>query len=367
MADSAIREAELAAAREEKLAARDLSVDFVRAVCIVLVVVLHTMMVGLSLDSSGAVTQVNPLEDVSWFGVASWFGQIMPLFFVAGGFASWMGWRSVTAKGGGWADYVRSRAVRLLFPVAIFYGIWFVLISLAVAVFAVPVALVDMFLAGIGMPLWFIVAYIICQVFTPVMIRAHLSRPFVTVAVLFGGVAGVDLVASATGIAALGLLNMAFVWLLVTQFGFFIASPVRHVPRWLLGIGVIVGFGATAAVVLAGWYHPSMLTNLNPPKLPLVFIGFAWACLYLLLRTPIRRLMRTRVARMAVYLVGSRAMTIYLWHLPVIVLLSALVLVFPNVIPAPGDDLFWVSRFVLLVPVFAIVGSAEGLVESLTA
>lgn len=83
-----------------KLATRDLSIDFVRVFSIILVVVLHTMMVGLSIDSSGKVAQINPLEKLDWFPVASWFGQIMPLFFVAVGFAAWVGWDSVKRKGG---------------------------------------------------------------------------------------------------------------------------------------------------------------------------------------------------------------------------------------------------------------------------
>lgn len=57
-----------------------------------------------------------------------------------------------------WKEYLRSRAIRLLCPVAIFYGLWLIGIGLAVHVFNVDLPLMEMFLAGIGMPLWFVVA-----------------------------------------------------------------------------------------------------------------------------------------------------------------------------------------------------------------
>ena len=338
-----------------KLATRDLSIDFVRVFSIILVVVLHTMMVGLSIDSSGKVTQINPLEKLDWFPVASWFGQIMPLFFVAGGFAAWVGWDSVKRKGGTWKEYLRSRAIRLLYPVAIFYGIWLIGIGLAVHVFNVDLSLMEMFLAGIGMPLWFVVAYILCQIFTPIIVIAHKSKPFLTLTVLLTGVVIVDLLCWLFNQPLIGLVNLLFVWLFATQLGFFLAQPVFAPSKLLLIVGVIAGFGLTAVVVALNFYPADMLANLNPPKLPLVFIGVAWACLFTLLRPGIRQLMTLKPVQAVVFVIGSRAMTVYLWHLPVVVALSSLVLVAPNIIPSPGDEFFWLSRFLLLVPVFGIV------------
>ena len=65
------------------------------------VVVLHSLMLGLVVEQDGTVGWRNVLQALSWFSVASWFGQLMPLFFLLGGFASWQGWASVERRGGG--------------------------------------------------------------------------------------------------------------------------------------------------------------------------------------------------------------------------------------------------------------------------
>ena len=44
-----------------------------------------------------------------------------------------------------------------------------------------------------------------------------------------------------------------------------------------------------------------MLTNLNPPTLPLVLIGLGQACLLRLLKPALSAIMRTRAAQAAVY------------------------------------------------------------------
>lgn len=340
----------------EKLRNRDLSIDFIRVFAILLVVVLHTLMVGLTVTSDG-LKQENPLEEASWFPIASWFGQIMPLFFMAGGFASWVGYQSLLRKGGAPKDYVRSRAIRLLYPVAIFYGIFFTAISLAVVVFHVDAGLMNMFLSGIGMPLWFVVAYLICQFSVPLLAKLHSAHPYITIASLIFGAVLVDVVKTMTGQDWVGWFNLLFVWTAVQQLGFFVSAPPARLKtsRWFAAVGVVVGFGLTWLTTLVG-YNPNMLANLNPPALPLIFIGIAQTCLFLLIRGLIRKLMTVTPVRNFTLLVGTRAMTIYLWHLPVIVALSSLVLVFPDFIPNPSEgSIWWIYRAVILIPVVAIV------------
>ena len=53
------------------------------------------------------------------------------------------------------------------------------------------------------------------------------------------------------------------------------------------------------------------------------------ACAVRLLRPALARLMRTRGARATVFLIGSRLMTVYLWHLPIIIILAGVALVLP--------------------------------------
>ena len=90
----------------------------------------------------------------------------------------------------------------------------------------------------------------------------------------------------------------------------------------------------------------------------LVVLAVAQACILRLLRPTLSRLMQTTAARAVVFLVGSRLMTIYLWHLPVILLVSGVALLIPGAAPEPGSTAWWWSR----IPYFFVVlGAVYGL------
>ncbi|HEY2644628.1 MAG TPA: acyltransferase, partial [Galbitalea sp.] len=55
-------------------------------------------------------------------------------------------------------------------------------------------------------------------------------------------------------------------------------------------------------------------------------------------------LMRTKPAQTVVFVVGSRLMTIYLWHLPIIIILSGIALLIPGASPEPASAAWWWSR-----------------------
>ncbi|WP_159607340.1 hypothetical protein [Agromyces humi] len=85
--------------------ARDPSVDAIRIVLLVAVFLLHAMMCGVSVGAAGPVLE-NALEGQVWFGPVSWVVQIMPLFFIAGGFSSFHHWRSMRARGATPSEYI---------------------------------------------------------------------------------------------------------------------------------------------------------------------------------------------------------------------------------------------------------------------
>lgn len=72
---------------------RDSTVDLIRALCLLVVVALHTMMAGVERTSDGGLLTSVALAGTDWFVPVSWFIQVMPLFFIAGGFASLTQWR----------------------------------------------------------------------------------------------------------------------------------------------------------------------------------------------------------------------------------------------------------------------------------
>jgi peptidoglycan/LPS O-acetylase OafA/YrhL len=318
---------------------------------VLLVVAIHLLFVGVGRDAAGGLVISRPVEQQPWFAPVTWLGQIMPLFFVVGGFAGLTAWRSALKRGETAADFVRARVVRLAAPALPLFVFYVVVIGGATLLALAP-DVVATVVEGAGSPLWFIAAYCLCQSLVQLMARWHLRAPRLTIAVLLAAVVAVDAARFASGVTQIGYLNLAFVWLLVQQIGFWYADGwFARRTAWQLAIVALAGYLALVPLTLVGPYSVNLLDGLNPPTLPLVVLGVAQACVLRLLRPALERLMATRAARAVVFLVGTRLMTIYLWHLPVIIVLAGLALLVPGASPEPASAAWWWSR----IPAYLVV------------
>ncbi|CAN7362732.1 acyltransferase [Microbacterium sp. LjRoot45] len=337
------------------LSDRDLTLDLARVLCVVFVIVVHLLMVGIGPGPDGQLVTSRPAEQEPWFDAATWVGQIMPLFFVVGGFASAAGWASWTRKGGDAVGFIRTRTLRLAQPALPVFA-FFALVLGATTLAGIAPDLVAAAAVGAGSPLWFLAAYLICQALVPLMVRLHERAPGGTVAVLAAGVVAVDAARFATGVTEIGLLNLLFVWPLIQQLGFWYRDGWfdRRPTGILLLIAAACGL-ALWPLVAWGPYSPSMLGNLNPPTLPLVLLGLAQACLLRVLRPALTRLTRVRAVQGFLFLLGTRLMTVYLWHLPVILAVTGLTLLIPGAAPTPSSAAWWWSRPLMFVVVLAAV------------
>lgn len=343
------------------LSKRDLTLDLARVFCVLLVVVIHLLEVGVGTGPHG-LSISRPLEHQGWFNGVTWVFQIMPLFFVVGGFASLTAWRSLGRRGGGAADYVTTRILRLAqpaFPLFVFY----VVVVGAATLIGVDPALLGPVVLGAGSPLWFLAAYGLCQAMVPFAAHWHARSPKLTVLVLLLGAIGVDVARYSTGIVALGLINLFFVWVLIQQFGFWYADGWFDRRRpWQLVLLALASWATLFPLVFWGPYSADMLTNLNPPTVPLIALGLSQACVLRLLRPALAALMRTRGARGTVFLVGGRLMTVYLWHLPIIIILAGVALLIPGASPEPGTAAWWWSRIPAYLLVLALLFAVSLLV-----
>jgi hypothetical protein len=342
------------------LSRRDLTLDIARVFCVLLVVAIHLMMVGVGFEADGQLVAQSPndspLGTQPWFDGVTWVGQIMPLFFVVGGFASITAWRSTVRRGGTAADYVRNRVLRLAQPALPLYLFYAVVIG-AATIAAVAPELVTLAVRGAASPLWFLAAYTLCQSLVPAMVRLHARAPRLTLATLLIGAIVVDSLRHATGIAEIGLASLFFVWLFAQQLGFWYADGWFAARRWWqLVLVAAAAYGVLVPLTFSGLYPFDMLTNLNPPTVPLMALAIAQACVLRLLRPALARLMNTHAARAAVFVVGSRLMTVYLWHLPIILIITGVSLLIPGAAPTPGNADWWWSRPVLyLIVLLAVV------------
>jgi len=334
---------------------RDTSVDAIRAACLIIVVALHATMVGVSRGPHGVIIE-NALENQPWFAPVSWIVQVMPLFFIAGGFSAFAQWQRMAARGASAGDYVRARLSRLLVPAIAMIATVGVGLALLIAA-GLPHELVATAGFRIGQPLWFLAVYLGCSALVPLMIRAHELARWQTTALLAAAVVTVDIVRLATGVQAVGFLNLALVWLLVQQLGFWLADG-RVAAMSVRARLRVAAMAAAMIVVLSatGLYSPDMYVNLNPPTLSIVLLGVMQLMLFSIVAPRIRAWMHNNTLSTVVNAIGSRAMTIYLWHMSVLVALAGVLLVSGLPLPDPLSFDWWASRPTwLAVVAFAVI------------
>jgi peptidoglycan/LPS O-acetylase OafA/YrhL len=335
--------------------ARDASIDVARAWCLVVVVALHSFMVGVSV-AGGAPLLENATDGWGGFAALTWFVQIMPLFFVLGGFSSVTQWSRLRTRGVSASDYLALRMRRLLPPALGAMGVTAVVL-LVLSLSGVPADMVAVAGFRMSQPLWFLGVYLLCTALVPLVTAAHRAAPRLTVLALAAVVVGVDAARITSGIEALGFANLLFVWLLLQQLGFHLADGRVSTNRRALLTVAAVALGALVALCVNGVYSFDLYDNLNPPTAALVLLGVAQLCLFQLARPALRRLHGIRGIATAVTAIGARAMTIYSWHMLVLIGLAGVLLVtVGDELPAPLTEAWWLTRPLWIVSVLVIVG-----------
>ncbi|MDF2509399.1 MAG: hypothetical protein K0Q52_3258, partial [Microbacterium sp.] len=272
-------------------ASRDTGIDFVRALCVLGVVLLHSIMVGVTVDPSGPVFE-NASDGTAWIAPLSWLLQVMPLFFVIGGFSGLLAYRRMRERGGTAVGFVAGRLHRLLRPAV--FTIAIVGVGLALlTVLGVPAELIGTAGFRYGQPLWFLGVFLLCQALLPAFAAAHERAPYRTIGALVAASIAVDVLRAATGLEGLGFLNLAFVWMALQQLGFFLADG--RIGALSRRLRAAAGLGALLLLVLTfltGIYSPDLIANINPPTAALLLVGVAHTSLLSLHRDRLERFSR---------------------------------------------------------------------------
>ncbi len=346
---------------EQAARSRDLSLDLVRVICLLGVVMAHVCFVAIRSTPDGGMQNWTPPQELWFFAAGTWVIQPMPLFFVIGGCVGALAWRKAERRGQDAWCFARVRLIRFAQPAA---GL-FVLLGLGFGVCVLagmPLDLAHSAAFGIGNPIWFMGAYLLCQTMLPLMVRAHRARPVLTLVVLAGAAVVVDLIRIWSGVDAVGLANYLFVWPFAQQLGIALAeghwalnreriTAARTRPWLVLGwlaATVVTGLGASMAP-----YGADLLRNQIPPTAPILSLALAHTCLFLLVRPLLLKLVRRRWVQAIMLLIGTRAMTIYLWHVVVVIGIAALFFFIPGLPQAPSPG-WWLSR----IPVFLVAVAA---------
>lgn len=306
---------------------RDRIVDAARAISLLLVVAGHAVM-GVVWWQHDSIKLGNLLAAFPWTQLVTWLLQISPLFFFAGGAANAISWDKHVKRNGTYANWMWLRTQRLLRP------LWAYLIFagfLAGFFTSFTDSKVTAPLMSLSTQLiWFLGCYLFVTALAPLFIQA---TPWRGALMTFGLIAASGLVDGvwlfASWPKAVALLNFVLVWSVPAYLGSLRArGTLARYSRKLLWSVVIMDLIINALLIKFGPWPLSLvgmpgepISNMAPPTIVLALHSLTLVCLVTLFNVPLTRtLARPKVWR-RITGINLVAMTLYLWHLPVLAVL----------------------------------------------
>lgn len=351
---------------------RNRYVDFLRAVSILAVITGHWLIVALYYQDGsltpGTLLRIKP--DTQWL---TWLFQVMPIFFIVGGYANAVSLESARRREIGYAGWLAARLNRLVTPLLALLLGW--------AIFALLLYFWDVSSGVIGLasraaliPIWFLAIYIMVVVLAPVTYNAWRRWGFASFWVFVAGGVLVDALFFMADLRWAGWSNYFWVWLAVHHLGYAwrdgrMGSPARLLTYSALGLLVLV------LLIFMGPYPLAMvgspdegLSNTAPPKITLLALAIVQFGLLLAIEKPMRRMLSGLRVWAATVLINSMIMTVYLWHLTVMVIIVSLAYLAGGVGLEfePGSSGWWLTRplwigflYAVLLPVALLLAPLE--------
>lgn len=327
-------------------AGRDRFVDLLRAGSIVLVVLGH-LTIAAVVRSHGSLTGANALASSRWLQLATWLFQVMPLFFLVGGFANATVLDRPTPTG----RYLARRLDRLLRPTVLFATSWLVAAECLDAFEVAPATLAEVGRVA-AQPLWFLSVYLLTVGLAPLQLALHRRARWLAVTALPLMALLGDALRLGHLAAGVVVVNYGVVFLFAQELGF------HYRDGTLLAIGPVpaLAAGASAAGVLAllttlGPYPISMvgvpgeaLSNMSPPTFCIVLLTLAQTALVLALRPRLLRLLARPVPWRVTIVINTVVLTLFLWHLTAFVLAGTVLVVAGLPLFVPGTLDWWASK-----------------------
>jgi fucose 4-O-acetylase-like acetyltransferase len=326
--------------------------DLLRVVAIGGVVYGHWLLISIT-DNGGQLSGVDALGYVPWAQWLTWLFQVMPVFFLVGGYVNALSWTAHRDHGESWSSWVKHRALRLLPPAMAFVAAG----ALAVAVArlaGVPAA--EVAEAGwLGtLQLWFLPVYLLLIALTPALLAAHERWGLAVPAALAAAAALVNVGTLGPRVPVLGYANFLFVWGSIHQWGFAWRDGTLTRRKW--GPAAMAVGGATLFACLLAWgpFSVDMVGsgNTNPPSVALLAFALTQSGLILALEPAATRLLARPLLWRRVQRLNATTMTVYLWHFvpPIVVAVAC----YPTGLlpqPAVGNSEWWLLR----LPWFALL------------
>ncbi|MCZ6912777.1 MAG: acyltransferase [Proteobacteria bacterium] len=352
---------------------RNRYVDFLRAVSILAVITGHWLIVALyyhdgSLNPPGTLLAIQP--KTQWL---TWLFQVMPIFFIVGGYANAVSLESARRRGIDYAGWLAARLNRLVTPLLALLMGWAIL-AVLLYFWDVSSAVIGLASRAALIPIWFLAIYIMVVVLAPATYKAWRRWGFVSFWVFAAAGALVDVAFFVADIRWLGWTNYFWIWLSVHHLGYAwrdgrMGSPAQLMTYSALGLLVLMLLIFTGPYPLAMVGSPDEgLSNTAPPKISLLALAIIQFGLLLAIEKPIRRMLSGLRVWAATVLINSMIMTVYLWHLTVMVIIVSLLYLAGGVGLGfePGSSAWWLTRplwigvlYTALLPVALLMAPLE--------
>ncbi|MEY3407821.1 MAG: hypothetical protein RL038_882 [Actinomycetota bacterium] len=325
--------------------------DLIRAVSIWVVVIAHAFM-GVVVWGKD-ISLNNLLAVFPNLQILSWFLQVMPLFFIAGAAANALSFRSGSARNQPYSVWLYRRSSRLLAPV-IWYLMAIILLSFGLTAIFDGVV-VQYFLNLSTQLLWFLGVYLLMTALTPLWVT--LAKNFTTAAgLIFVAVVVVDIFRFQN--PAFGLANFVFGWGLISLTGVWLLEQLSQVSitnrNLLISISILLAI--EISLVILQIYPLSLVglpgaefSNMAPPSALLVLHGILQALLWIRFKTWLETLTNKPKVWQFSISTNLAAMSIYLWHLPILMGLHSLLNALGIKLHTPTTDSFSAWYFVELL------------------
>ena len=336
-------------------AGRDDLVDLLRSLATTTVVIWHWVFTIIVWRSDGPHAD-NPIGYVSGLWSLTWVLQVMPLFFVAGGFVHAQAWARDRGRPGAWRRFVVRRVVQLGVPAFVLVGVVAGAATAIALLHAGPDPWVARGVMLVLSPLWFLVVYLVLVATVPAWDALDRRWGELVPIALVGAAMAVDVVRFRYGHPEVAWFNMVLVWGAAHQVGWS-WERLRRAPARFGHALMLIGFAGLVGLTNMGLYPRSMVgttsaadrfSNMGPPTLPLL----ALCCLQVGLVVANRdRILawaeRPKVQRFVRWL-SANAMPLFLWHTVGFAVFFALVR-FVGDVPSEANWEWWVTRPLWLV------------------
>ncbi len=353
-------------------AERNRYVDFLRAVSILVVIIGHWL-IATAWYVDGELTPGHLLKSHPQHQWLTWLFQVMPIFFIVGGYSNAVSLESARRKGQGYAEWLVARLHRLVTPLLVLFIAWAATAGVMMLLDVRPVVIEFTSQAAL-IPTWFLAIYIAVILLAPPAYAFWQRAGFASFWVFVAMAAIVDVLFFAADIRWPGWSNYFWVWLAVHQLGFaWRDGRMGNVPTLLAWSAL--GFVALYLLIRFGPYPLAMvgspdehLSNTLPPKATLIALGVFQFGLLLALEGPMRRALDNVRLWAATVLVNSMIMTVYLWHITIMVIFGSVLYLSGGYgfHIEPGTTEWWLTRplwigvlLILLLPVALLLSPLE--------